>query len=304
MVLEKTRQVDQHYDRWPFPGEDFPGQEGLLLVRLLRSCLREATAGGAAPPRIIDVGCGTGHTTLALARLFPEAVFCGVDVATASLSIARRTAKERGIPNVTFEEADLTRPVTEHGLFEVVLSLGVLHHIDRRRLAFEHLVQLMADGGHLFLWLYGRHGRHAHNLNQKFLGTLCSGLADPERFTVAEAFLSELGADFVLGAGFYTPEGAGEAGLAYLQKRPQWLADQMIPPFEEPFSLEDILELFQAFRLNFGKWLGAPNHLKKITSCALLLERFEKLSSREQMLAIDYLIKPEYYFVTGRKEPD
>ena len=295
------QKVTEHYDRWPFPGEEFPGQDGLLLVRQLRSCLQEITEGTDVAPRIMDVGCGTGHTMLALARVFPEVAFLGVDISSQSLEIARRTAREGEVRNVTFEQADLARTMDGFGDFPIVLSLGVLHHIACRSLAFEHLVQLTANGGFLFLWLYGRHGRMRHNLNQMFLRTLSEGLTDSERISVADAFLSDLGEEFAAETGFYTPRGSGTQGIAFLQERPQWLADQMIPAFEDPVTLEDILDLFAANDLHFHKWLGIPAHLQSYTSSSILLKRFEDLPLHDQMLAIDYLIKPEYYFVTGKK---
>jgi hypothetical protein len=65
--------------------------------------------------------------------------------------------------------------------------------------------------------------------------------------------------------------------------------------------MADILELFEAGGLHFSKWLGVPVNLKYYTSSALLLKRFEDLSPRERLLAIDCLIKPENYFVMGKK---
>jgi SAM-dependent methyltransferase len=293
--------VTDHFDRWPFPGEDFSAREGLQLVRFLSARLNESDEGAGISPRIIDVGCGTGHTVLALARVFPDVAFVGFDISTKSLEIARRTAKERAIENITFEHGDLTQTMARLGQFQVVLSLGVLHHIANRDPAFSNLVQLTANGGCLCLWLYGCYGRMRHNLNQKFLRSLSAGLSSPERLSVANEFLSDLGEKFADGTGFYTPRGSGKEGIAFLQGRPQWLADQMIPAFEDPVSLGDILALFETNNLDFHKWLGVPTRLQTYTSSSILLEQFEKLPSRERLLAIDYLVKPEYYLVAGEK---
>ena len=55
------------------------------------------------PRRILDLACGTGDFTFALARRFPEADITGVDLTAAMLDIARR--KNRS-PRITFLEAD------------------------------------------------------------------------------------------------------------------------------------------------------------------------------------------------------
>ncbi len=57
--------------------------------------------------RVLDVGCGGGWSTIALARAYPEAVLDGVDIDEPSMSAARRNADEAGVADrVTFRAAD------------------------------------------------------------------------------------------------------------------------------------------------------------------------------------------------------
>lgn len=53
--------------------------------------------------RILDVGCGAGWSTIALARAYPSATVEGVDVDGPSIELARANATE---PNVSFSHAD------------------------------------------------------------------------------------------------------------------------------------------------------------------------------------------------------
>ena len=55
------------------------------------------------PRRILDLACGTGDFTFALAHRFPEATIIGVDLTSAMLDIARR---KNTSPRITFLEAD------------------------------------------------------------------------------------------------------------------------------------------------------------------------------------------------------
>ncbi|MCY0928822.1 class I SAM-dependent methyltransferase [Streptomyces sp. H27-H1] len=59
-------------------------------------------AGGA----VADVGCGVGHTTLLIARAFPEATVHGFDYSEEAISIARQLAEDAGLGDrVVFDVA-------------------------------------------------------------------------------------------------------------------------------------------------------------------------------------------------------
>ncbi|MGH8921800.1 MAG: class I SAM-dependent methyltransferase, partial [Actinomycetes bacterium] len=62
----------------------------------------EVTEGG----RVIDVGCGSGQTTCAVARAARSGLALGVDLSRALLDEARRRAAHEGLANVHFEQGD------------------------------------------------------------------------------------------------------------------------------------------------------------------------------------------------------
>lgn len=293
-----SRAVAGHYDRWPFPGGEFAAPDGLLLLRTLAACLR---ARRGASPRVLDAGCGTGHTVVALARHFPAVAFVGIDHSRQALRQARRVAREQGAANVEFREADLAQPPDGSDPFDAILSLGVVHHMPDRAGAVARLAQRLAPGGRLLLWVYGRHGRHHHNLNQRFLRAVTQGLTPARRHAAATAFVEALGARLVTGSGCYTPRGDGPDGVAWLLERPQWLADQMIPAHEEPFELGELLDTLAAAGLRFERWLGAADPPGSEVPAGPLRRGLARLSARERLLALDCLLKPDHYFVLGRR---
>ncbi|MFG2642442.1 class I SAM-dependent methyltransferase [Streptomyces sp. NPDC048370] len=60
----------------------------------------------AAGGTVADVGCGVGHTTLLIAKAFPEATVHGFDYSEEAVSIARQLAEEAGLSDrVVFEVA-------------------------------------------------------------------------------------------------------------------------------------------------------------------------------------------------------
>ncbi|HET9950829.1 MAG TPA: class I SAM-dependent methyltransferase [Candidatus Eisenbacteria bacterium] len=297
MSATTVERVTAHYSRWPFPSGAHRSREGLTLLRSLREWLR-----ATGSPRVVDVGCGTGDTVVALAKRMPGAEFLGVDVSEASLDLARRLARDAGVSNVTFRPLDLSRALPDLEPFDAVLSLGVLHHLPDLRDGFRKVGALAAPGAPIVLWLYGRHGRMAHGLNQEFLRLLARGDAEAAP-AVARTFVESLGERFVEGTGFYTPENCGRSGLRWLLEHPVWLADQMFPAFEQCVTMGDILELFDSTGIAFERWFGVRAALSEHTSEPLLLERFERLSDRERLLAMDLLLRPAYYFVAGRRPP-
>lgn len=292
----KRSDVQDHYERWPFPACDFASKESLLILRSLQQLL-DPWRGGR--PRVLDAGCGTGNTVIALARRFPGVGFLGVDLSERSIRAARGAAQE--LANLSFERADITENNSGLGQFEVVLCFGALHHTPDMAAALRRLVGRIAPGGRLLLWLYGRYGRARHSLNQAFISSLCVGADPASRFSVAKAFLQHLGRSHAAGTGFYTPHGSGEEGICWLLEHPAWLADQMLPALEQGLTMREILELFAGCELRRPEWLGVSTDLGSYTSSRLLVQRFEALSDDEKLLAIDCLVKPEYYLISGER---
>ena len=100
----------------------------------------------AGTGRLLDVGCGPGVLTLALAHLFAEAV--GVDPDEAMLAEAERRATEARIDNVRWVRARAENlpagPAT--GAFRVTTFGQSFHWMDRPRVA-EIVFDLLEPGG-------------------------------------------------------------------------------------------------------------------------------------------------------------
>jgi SAM-dependent methyltransferase len=127
--------------------------EGLMdrLFRPVEEVLVEAVV-AAAPPagaRVLDVGCGTGATTVAIARtLGPGASCTGLDVSEPMLGAARARAAREGL-DVRFVRADAQRHVVDPGGVDVVASRFGVMFFDDPVAAFANLRRATADGGSL-----------------------------------------------------------------------------------------------------------------------------------------------------------
>ena len=75
--------------------------------------------------RVLDIGCGCGHTSLELARrVGPGGIVLVIDISTPMLERAGARAKEAGVVNVRFENADAQSFAFEPSEFDLLYSSG------------------------------------------------------------------------------------------------------------------------------------------------------------------------------------
>lgn len=103
----------------------------LYLSRMLRfsdeyrqEYMRAFALNAERPLRILELGCGPGALTQALARWYPRADVTGVDLDSGFIAFARRQA-----PQLRFIEADATALPFADGEFDVTISNTVQEHI-------------------------------------------------------------------------------------------------------------------------------------------------------------------------------
>jgi len=125
--------------------------EQALLDQILapfRDLLVAAVATASAR-RVLDVGCGAGDTTLAVARLLSDTGRCtGIDISAPLIDAARLRAEREGVA-AEFLRADAQEHPFEPGSFDMVISrFGVMFFDDPVR-AFTNLRRAAAAGAAL-----------------------------------------------------------------------------------------------------------------------------------------------------------
>lgn len=102
---------------------------------------------------VLDVGCGMGRFAEVATRWGARVV--GVDLSTAVEVAARNLAGRQFIGL----QADLFRLPFAPESFDLIYSLGVLHHTPDCEKAFKVLPQFLKPGGSLAIWLYSAYNK-------------------------------------------------------------------------------------------------------------------------------------------------
>ena len=158
MKLDSRTQTLASFDwQWAhLPAGDFMPGDPWFDANATRVLAREMC--GIAPEwfagrRVLDAGCGRGRWTRALLEL--GAHVTAIDYSEAGLAQTRALCGPT--PNLVTARVDLLSPPSElrSQRFDLVFSYGVLHHTGDTWKALENVASLVAEGGALFLYLYG-----------------------------------------------------------------------------------------------------------------------------------------------------
>jgi len=104
--------------------------------------------------RVLEMGCGNGSLMVHVVRWAP-ARLDGIDLGD-SIESARANLSAAGAANWSVQRADLTQFASAG--YDVVYSIGVLHHLGDPHAGFASVVRNTRPGGRFHCWVYGREG--------------------------------------------------------------------------------------------------------------------------------------------------
>jgi len=99
---------------------------------------------------VLDIGCGTGANGAAISEWGAKEVFC-VDLSSA---VEAAYANTRHLGNVHVIQANLFNLPFKRETFDVIYSIGVLHHTCGTGKAFLSLVPFLSRSGVIAIWVY------------------------------------------------------------------------------------------------------------------------------------------------------
>ena len=305
----KQAEVAKLYNTYPFPPDPLsddlpPGYNWRWSWQAAYNfCL------GKSPQRqdirILDAGCGTGVSTEYLIYLNQGAQVTGIDISTEALAIAQERCQRSGVLKnhtssaVSFHHLALQDVDQLEGEFDLINSVGVLHHLPDPIQGIQSLARKLAPGGLFHIFVYAELGRWEIQLVQQAISMLQGERKGdyPEGVSIGRQIFASL----------------PENNRLLKREKERWslenhwdqsFADMYVHPHEIDYNITTLFELIDASGLEF---LGFSNpqywNLERlIGKNQELLKMAENLSQREQYRLIE-LLDPElthYEFFLGR----
>ncbi len=135
-----NRQFSQAADNYATSKVHAAGEDLQEMVRFARLSGSE---------RVLDAGCGAGHTALTFAPHVAEVV--AYDLSTAMLAQVDKLAKDRGLTNIRTEEGDVEALPFADGSFDLVVSRYSAHHWPAPTRALAEIRRVLKPGGSFLL---------------------------------------------------------------------------------------------------------------------------------------------------------
>lgn len=154
--------VKEFYSKIKFPGiytlDDLKFYDDLLGNKFLLPYDNKITGN----EQILDIGCGTGFITNLIARRHPGVSIDAVDFSD-SIDYAQAFGQQNNITNVNYFKQDFLEWATSKK-YDIIISNGVLHHIERYADAINKAKNLLQPTGIAVLGIYNSYGKKAKKL--------------------------------------------------------------------------------------------------------------------------------------------
>jgi len=105
----------------------------------------EQELGDARHARLLDLGCGGGHVSYRMAPLVQAVIAC--DVTPSMLATVQRTATERGLTNITVQQASAEQLPFADNSFDMVVARFTTHHWQDRDAGLREARRVLKTGG-------------------------------------------------------------------------------------------------------------------------------------------------------------
>ena len=109
-----------------------------------------------AGARVADVGCGAGIALIEMAKAYPRSQFHGYDIAKIPLARAVENAKQAGLANITFHDANAD-PLPADASHDFITTFDCLHDMTRPDLVMKAIRKaIKPDGTWLIADVHGQ----------------------------------------------------------------------------------------------------------------------------------------------------
>jgi ubiquinone/menaquinone biosynthesis C-methylase UbiE len=92
---------------------------------------------------IFDAGTGPGWLPIKIAQLMPTATIVGMDVSRDMIRIAQKNAEQASVNRARFVVGSIYRTGFNDSTFDLVVSTGLVHHLEKPAQAFDELYRIL-----------------------------------------------------------------------------------------------------------------------------------------------------------------
>jgi SAM-dependent methyltransferase len=159
-----SSKVREQYEQNPYPRwmslqlQPFP-KSITELASQLNLKIQDSSINGVNYPKVLIAGCGTGQQSIGSAIRLKDCDVLAVDLSLNSLAYAKRKTEELRISNIEYMQMDILDVGEISRKFDIIESVGVLHHMDDPMAGWKNLVECLNTGGLMNIGLYSESAR-------------------------------------------------------------------------------------------------------------------------------------------------
>ena len=157
--LVKKQYEENPYPRWTNLGLSIHAKNIKDVIKEIDLNVDLKKVNFSRNPEILIAGCGTGQHAITTASKFKNANIFALDLSFNSLAYAKREAKELSIKNIEFIQGDLLDLKSINKKFDIIESVGVLHHMEDPFIGWKTLVEHLKDESLMLIGLYSERAR-------------------------------------------------------------------------------------------------------------------------------------------------
>jgi demethylmenaquinone methyltransferase/2-methoxy-6-polyprenyl-1,4-benzoquinol methylase len=138
--------------------------------------------------RVLDIACGTGDISFALARNLPRGEVVGLDITQGMLDIAEQKRRDAGAGNLSFIRGDIMKLPFPDSAFDCVTGGYALRNVPDLSGALQEIARTLKPGGRVYSLDFGHPPLRLYRwLYLKYLTIVGSGLGlvlhgDPDTY--------------------------------------------------------------------------------------------------------------------------
>ncbi len=227
---------------------------------------------------ILVAGCGTWQAAkYAVCR--PSARIVGIDVSATSIDHTEQLKRKYNLTNLEIRQLPLEQAAGLDRRFDLIVSTGVLHHLADPDAGLRALRSVLKPDGAMYLMVYAPYGRTGVYMLQDYCRRLGIGSSDQDIRDLI-ATLERLPQTHPLAA---VLRGSRDA------QNPDALADALLNPRDQSYSVPQFLDYIERNSLLFGRWYWQAPYLPHCGAIAATphARRLAALPDREQYAAME-----------------